>query len=48
MGGTGKREKVETNEATKIFTNLAAEKIKNPKTQQEYVNALNRRYNLDG
>ena len=33
---------------TKIFANLTAGKIKNPKTQQEYVNALNRWFNLDG
>ena len=35
-------------EVTKIFTNLVAWKIKIPKTQQVYVNAINRRYNLDG
>ena len=50
---TRERKKATIKEAEKIFANLAAGEIKNPKTQQEYVGALNRLYqqgkaNIDG
>ena len=44
----GERKKAVVKEATQIFAGLAAGKITNLKSQQKYINALNRQYNLDG
>jgi hypothetical protein len=48
MGDTGERFKAATKEATKIFSDLSLGKIDQPKTQQQYVDELNTKYNLDG